>query len=751
MKTRGFREAVILMSTIMAVVSLSMPAAQGRRFERVQPALFAAGEAFLNAWADYDGDGDVDQFVGFGGTGDRLYRNTDGQFEDVAADVGLAGSRRTLAAAWGDADADGDPDLLLGQAPVAGDAEQMSSVLTFYRNSDGVFRNDTAAVGLRVEKGAVRQSVWVDYDGDRDLDLFVAFRDRGNAMYRNDGGRFTDVAAAIGLADPRRTVGAVWFDHDEDGDLDVVTGNMDGDANGLFSQDAGKFSDVADAAGVAWGGRTANDKSNGTVRPCVADVDNDGHLDLFFANYGRNGLFLNRGRGRFANVTSAWGVDIDARYDSCAFADVDNDGDLDLYVNGTVTGGKQYDDYLFLNTGTTFDNITPVEIGSPKSDHGVQWIDFDRDGDMDLSLTGIEKDGLHWLLRNVMAASPKTLGVNVRVLDENGRATLAAAEVSIITRGRRQRPRLVDAGSGYNSQSDAPVHIVFREGEDMRVEVAARRGGTTLTYAVTLDNLERRRGRTYELRMPSGVIGRDQDDRVVPVHEEPRHRQVFETTGTRVLDIRIPPGDTTLFHTHSDPVLYVTMSTSRTRGQNLGGAWSGPAFSPDGATAGRAPARATSAARAPIVATDPPGRMMSTTSYAETPQTHRVNNVGDSLFRLIGITNSSAGDAGEEPSADFDINPEISNRWFRGYRVVLNKRESVEHRHANPVAVVLADGMAIVDAETSAGRVSVSADRPGFVTFVEGGARHTLRGGLTKNQVIEVEVRQPQPARPDLK
>src|SRR4029079_16578452 len=102
-------------------------------------------------------------------------------------------------------------------------------------------------------------------------DLFVAFRDRANAMYRNDTGRFIDVAASVGLGDARKTVGAVWFDYDEDGDLDVAVANMDGDANGLYRNDGGTFSDVAAAAGVEWGGRAPNSVANGTVRVCAAD------------------------------------------------------------------------------------------------------------------------------------------------------------------------------------------------------------------------------------------------------------------------------------------------------------------------------------------------------------------------------------------------------------------------------------------------------------------------------------------------
>ena len=356
---RVYRTAV---TTLLVVAVIALPP----RFEPVQPELLAAGETFVNAWADYDGDGDLDLFVGFNGAANRLYRNDAGVLAEVADAAGVADARPTRAAAWGDYDLDGDPDLLLGFAPGAG------SVLRLYRNDAGRFADATQAAGLAADSAAVRQPAWVDVDADGDLDLFVAFRDRANALFRNDGGRFTDVAASVGLADRRRSVGAVWLDYDEDGDLDLYVGNMDGDANALFRNDAGRFVDVADSAGLAWGGRAAGVAANGTVRPCAADVDGDGRLDLFAANYGPNGLFLNRGRGRFEDVAAAWGVAVDARYDACAFADFDNDGRLDLYVNGTVTGGVSYRDYLMRNTGSRFENVTPANIQALQADHGVQ-------------------------------------------------------------------------------------------------------------------------------------------------------------------------------------------------------------------------------------------------------------------------------------------------------------------------------------------------------------------------------------------
>ena len=450
-------------------------AAAPPKFEPVQPELFAAGGSFVNAWADYDGDGDLDLYVGFGGaTANRLYRNDAGTFVDAAQSAGVAEARATLSAAWADYDADGDPDLLVGFAPGP------QPVIKLYRNEAGKFTDVARDVGVAKDSGRVRQVAFVDYDADGDLDLFVAFRERANAMYRNTDGKFTDIAAEIGLADTRRTVGAVWFDYDEDGDLDLYTGNMDGDANGLMRNDAGRFTDVAVAAGLAWGGREPGNAANGTVRPCVADVNNDGHLDLFTANYGKNGLFLNRGGGRFTDASAEWKANIDGRYDACAFADFDNDGRLDVYVNGTVTGGTSYRDYLLRNTGTELVDETPANIKALEADHGVQWADFDNDGDEDLALTGVQANGMHLVMRNMLEVGPEAAWLRVAVVDANGRYTLAGAEVRVYLAGTRQLigTRLLDTGSGYNAQSAMPVQFGLGARRLVDVEVSVPSGSS---------------------------------------------------------------------------------------------------------------------------------------------------------------------------------------------------------------------------------------------------------------------------------
>ena len=132
---------------------------------------------------------------------------------------------------------------------------------------------------------------------------------------------------------------------------------------------------------------------------------------------------------------------------------------------------------------------------------------------------------------------------------------------------------------------------------------------------------------------------------------------------------------------------------------------------------------------------------MSTTSYAERPLTHRVNNIGSTLFRLIGITNSSSGDRTVHPSDGFDLEPEISNHWFRGYRRTLTPRDSIEHRHANPVAIVLVSGAATVRPATTSNPQPL--ERPGAFVFLDGGARHVLRADAPEAEVVEVEVRRP--------
>jgi hypothetical protein len=449
-------------------------------FEPVQPELFSLQGAQPNAWADYDGDGDLDLYVGFRGHMSRLYRNDNGTFVDVAAAVGLADFNEVRVASWGDVDGDGDPDLYVGYARTTTVPNRL------YRNERGTFVDIGRETGTDLF-GTTRQASFVDYDNDGDVDLFVAFRDRPNALFRNDAGTFTDVAPHVGLADPRKTVGVTWFDMDSDADLDVFVANQDGDLNGFFRNDGGRFTDVAKDMKMDGGGRPL---VYGGVGPSVADYDNDGDLDLFVANYGPNTLYRNDGAGKFTEVAAEAGVAGDYHATTSAWGDYDNDGRVDLYVASYLANVMHVRDYLYRNLGGTFQDVTPSILLKNDATHGVQWADYDQDGDLDLALADNGSMGVHWLFRNRLAEPAQQRALNVLVLDERGRYTKAGAEVAVYRAGTRTLLglRMVDTGSGYCSQNMMPVHVGLPSADAVDVEVTTLTpGGRKITRVTSVD------------------------------------------------------------------------------------------------------------------------------------------------------------------------------------------------------------------------------------------------------------------------
>ncbi len=465
------------MRLLISVLGLGLAVACGRTgeeaallvprlaLEAVQPELFAATGGQPNAWADYDGDGELDLFVGFRGAPSRLYRQTNGRFEDVASEVGLAIDLEVRAAAWGDYDGDGDPDLYVGFVDLV-------TPNRVYRNDGGRFTDVAAELGIHLT-GVSRQAVWVDYDGDGDPDLFAAFRDVPNRLFRNDGARFVDVTEESGLGDPRRSVGAVWWDFDQDGDLDLFVANQNGDDNGLFRNDGGRFTDVAVEMGVAASGRPPED---GGVGPSLADFDLDGAFDLFVANYGPSVLYRSRPGAAFVDVAREVGIPVETHVTTSAWGDLDGNGLPDLYLAAFLADDPHYRDWLFLNRGATgqgwrFEEGLPNALVTNDATHGVQMVDFDGDGRLDLALTNNAEGGGHPLFRNVTEGGGR--GLNVRVEDARGRAVLTGAEVRVYEAGTRRllSAGLVDSGSGYCSQNLAPVFLPLGPDAPSRVDI----------------------------------------------------------------------------------------------------------------------------------------------------------------------------------------------------------------------------------------------------------------------------------------
>ena len=462
-------------------------------FDRVQPDLFGTPGAQPNAWADFDRDGDLDLFVGMRYSANLLYRNDGGYFVDMAPELGLADIEDTRAAAWGDYDGDGDLDLYVGY-PVAADTPNR-----LYRNDDQIFVNVATGLGMDLV-GTTRQPVWVDYDGDGDLDLFVAVRDQPNRMFRNDGPAsggadvdaaaaapawsFTDVTDESGLGDPRRTVGVVWFDYDRDGDLDVHVSNQNGDEDAFFRNEGdGTFVDVAPALGMNHPNRG---EEYGSVAPAVTDHDNDGDLDLFIATYGPDILWSNNGDGTFTDVTDPATLGEDYHSTTAAWADADHNGLPDLIVTSYLTGIAAVEDHLFMNEGGgRFANSLPANLLEHGPSHGVAWADFDRDGDLDLSIANNhETGGTHHLYRNLLPADVAGRSLQVAATDAEGRSMVPGTEVQLLDHdsGTILGTRLVDSGGGYCSQGATPAHFGIPPGvERVDVRVTYVAGGQRST------------------------------------------------------------------------------------------------------------------------------------------------------------------------------------------------------------------------------------------------------------------------------
>lgn len=451
-------------------------------FMSVQPELFGVVGSLSNVWGDFDNDGDLDFAVSLKGGEIRLYTQDNGVFTSVGESYGLPVSGPEFRGlSWGDYDGDGDIDLFAG-------ATSPKELTRVFRNDGGKGFTDVAAdIGLTIPGRSARQSNWVDYDNDGDLDLYSGDRmvpdqafpgmdanpDASNKLFANTNAVFSQVFAGEGPTDARPTVGVCWFDYNKDGRLDVFLANQSGATDALWRNDGDAFVDVAPELGLDTSGRT---KQEGGVGCAIGDYDNDGNLDIYLSAYGPNQLYHNNGDGTFTEVGEALGVTEPDHVVSAEWGDYDNDGDLDLFVVGYEgPSGEQVPHNMFYrNDGDAgFVNILVPGDMLNAGDHGVVWVDYDRDGDLDLSLTdGYGPEGGHFVFRNEMSAAGQARSLEVLMLDSKGNFTVPGAEVRLYDKaGKLLATRMVTTGGGYNAQSAIPVHFGLKSTGAVTLEV----------------------------------------------------------------------------------------------------------------------------------------------------------------------------------------------------------------------------------------------------------------------------------------
>jgi hypothetical protein len=212
----------------------------------------------------------------------------------------------------------------------------------------------------------------------------------------------------------------------------------------------------------------------------------------------------------------------------------------------------------------------------------------------------------------------------------------------------------------------------------------------------------------------------------VPVSQEPRHRIVFENTQLRILDVNIPPGDTSLDHRHDADIVTVSMNAgTNTRLQNTGQPWTVRAPRPLGDA---------------VVA-----------EYAGKPASHRVENTGTNPYQLFAVENLRSGGWSASPLLSaLGTTLETDARAFRIYDVrLVRERSQTSHTHAVPTIAVLISGTVMSEGSDEQAKANAPApvglkqlDRPGqWVLVPAKDSHHLVRLGTGDAQIIEIEVR----------
>lgn len=460
------------------------------------------------AWIDVDGDGWLDLFAANGcplnpsatttaaGTS-RLWRNREGEaFVDITtpAQAGVVMFGQGCAVA--DFDSDGFSDLFIaGYGPDR----------LLRGQGDGTFRDVTDESGVSGPEWTAG-GVWVDLDGDRDLDLYCVnylnvtlanhqvcqFGERRgycgpgsydgvqDQCYLNAGdGTFQNGTDEMGFrAANGKGMSVAAVDLDDDLVPEIYVAN-DMTANYLFRRVPGgsttelpRYEDVAASSGCAVGGSGASEASMGIS---LADFDGDGRTDIYLTHYFhmKNTLYRNLGGLIFDDISNRSRVAATS-YESLGFGtaalDYDRDGDPDIFVaNGHVLGPAQQPNEMrpqLLNNDKGVFRDVSSSAGTYFKElllgRCVAACDFDNDGDLDLAVSHIGRPMV--LLRNdTPVASQPFVGLTFRTTDR----TLPVGGRVVLRTSRRGITYPIVAGGSYMAAQDSRLLLSWPETEEL--------------------------------------------------------------------------------------------------------------------------------------------------------------------------------------------------------------------------------------------------------------------------------------------
>ncbi|MDH5599630.1 MAG: CRTAC1 family protein, partial [Cyclobacteriaceae bacterium] len=246
----------------------------------------------------------------------------------------------------------------------------------------------------------VKQVLWVDYNNDGLLDLYITsvFKNR---LYKNLGNlSFEDVTDVCGFNDPLLiSYCATWFDYNHDGLLDLAVAHRTPEESGFITlyKNLGneQFQDVTIKSGL-------KNKGNSVLSMTSFDYNNDGWDDLFLAQDWEQGnqLLENRGNGTFRDVSFIKNANQKMNSMTATIGDFNSDGWFDIYVSNTREGNI----LLRNDEGNVFTEVSDslgVQIKSLT--FGSVFFDADNDMDLDLMVFGFQ---INYIYENPGDGSP---------------------------------------------------------------------------------------------------------------------------------------------------------------------------------------------------------------------------------------------------------------------------------------------------------------------------------------------------------
>ncbi|HZO88204.1 MAG TPA: CRTAC1 family protein [Chthonomonadaceae bacterium] len=448
------------------------------------------------AFFDYDGDGWPDIFLVNSGQdfqkphqtpGSKLFHNRgDGTFEDVTDKSGIVIDGYACGCCIGDYDNDGHDDLF-----VTGFGRNW----LFHNKGNGTFEDVTQRAGIQRRPGAWGIGcAFIDVNRDGLLDLYVGnyirydpkipycrtgdvqhgctpnqYSTQPNELYINQGhGKFVEKAVALGADDPSgASLGVLTCDFDNDGWPDIFIAN-DGTPNTLLHNEHGRFRNIAQAAGVAYGEDGIMRAGMGTD---AADINGDGRFDLVITNFSNEptSIFRNQGKLSFTEVSYPSGVgtpSLSRLKFGVAFVDLNGDGKPDLYqgnghVHDNVEKFNDIDtfeqvDQIYLNLGGgRFKEVLPATGAFPNIRSVTRAVavgDFNNDGKADILINSLGRPVR--LLENQTPMRGHWVGL--KLVGTKSNRSAIGARVELQGPGGLQ-VREVRSGGSYIGQSDLRV------------------------------------------------------------------------------------------------------------------------------------------------------------------------------------------------------------------------------------------------------------------------------------------------------